>query len=101
MYPRNSFFSFELFVISSCRMSFLSILSLFCECMHVHASDKKLTEGGSAKFFLNSDGSTVVQNRDILSDIEINKLQKLIKINYLKMIENDLRIATKRFFDQQ
>ena len=26
----------------------------FCvvECMHVHASDKKLTEGGSAKFFV-------------------------------------------------
>ena len=22
------------------------------ECMHVHASDRKLTEGGSAKFFV-------------------------------------------------
>lgn len=30
----------------------------FCviECMHVHASDSKLTEGGSAKFFVKSNG---------------------------------------------
>lgn len=26
------------------------------ECMHVHASDRKLTEGGSAKFFVKSNG---------------------------------------------
>lgn len=36
----------------------------FCvvECMHVHASDRKLTESGSAKFFVQSDGSSVLQN---------------------------------------
>ena len=30
----------------------------FCvvECMHVHASDKKLTEAGSAKFFVKGNG---------------------------------------------
>ena len=30
----------------------------FCvvECMHVHASDSKLTEGGSAKFFVKNNG---------------------------------------------
>ena len=30
----------------------------FCvvECMHVHASDSRLTEGGSAKFFVKSNG---------------------------------------------
>lgn len=33
------------------------------ECMHVHASDRKLTEGGSAKFFVKSNGDTVIQNR--------------------------------------
>lgn len=37
----------------------------FCtvECMHVHASDRKLTEAGSAKFFVRKDGGTIVQNR--------------------------------------
>ena len=31
--------------------------------MHAHASDSKLTEIGSAKFFVKSDGSTVVQKK--------------------------------------
>ena len=37
----------------------------FCtvECMHVHASDRKLTEEGSAKFFVKDDGNTVLQKR--------------------------------------
>lgn len=28
------------------------------ECIHVHASDDKLTEKGSAKFYVRSDGSS-------------------------------------------
>ena len=38
------------------------------ECMHVHASDRKLTEAGSAKFFVKDNGDTVLQNRGILND---------------------------------
>ena len=41
------------------------------ECMHVHASDRKLTETGSAKFFVKDNGDTLVQNRGILNDREI------------------------------
>lgn len=59
----------------------------FCvvECMHVHASDQKLTEAGSAKFFVHSDGSTVLQNRGMLNDREIRKIQEFIKLNYQEM----------------
>ena len=59
----------------------------FCtiECMHVHASDSRLTVGGSAKFFVKENGDTVVQKRGILSDIEISKIQSFIKINYKEM----------------
>lgn len=52
------------------------------ECMHVHASDKKLTEAGSAKFFVKENGDTVLQNRGILKDREISKIQDFIKQNY-------------------
>ena len=48
------------------------------ECMHVHASDRKLTEAGSAKF-------SVLQNRGILNDREIRKIQEFIKQNYQEM----------------
>ena len=55
----------------------------FCtiECMHVHASDRELTESGSAKFFVEADGDTVVQNRGKLNDRELHKIQKFIKKN--------------------
>ena len=57
------------------------------ECMHAHASDRKLTEQGSAKFFVKADGSTVVAERGILTDIEIRKIQKYIKVHYMEMYE--------------
>lgn len=61
----------------------------FCviECMHVHASDSTLSEGGSAKFFVRSDGSTVLQRQGVLSDIEVRKIQGFIKEHYLEMYE--------------
>ena len=53
--------------------------------MHVHASDRKLTEAGSAKFFVKSNGDTVVQNQGTLTDRELNKIQSFIKDNYKEM----------------
>ena len=55
------------------------------ECMHVHASDARLTEAGSAKFFVKSDGSTVLKNRGKLSDKELRVIQAFIKENYREM----------------
>lgn len=69
--------------------------------MHVHASDRKLTEAGSAKFFVNSDGSTVLQNRGILNDREIRIIQEFIKINYLEMLEKWSQDSEKGFYDKQ
>ncbi len=55
------------------------------ECMHVHASDRKLTEEASAKLFVKQNGDTVVQNMGILNDRELRKIQKFIKLNYQEM----------------
>ncbi|MBR5427532.1 MAG: DUF4160 domain-containing protein [Clostridia bacterium] len=68
--------------------------------MHVHASDKKLTEVGSAKFFVRSDGSTVVQNKGILTDREIRIIQKFIQINYLEMYEKWASDSPNGFYDK-
>ena len=59
--------------------------SCVIECMHVHASDRRLTEAGSAKFFVRDNGDTVLQERGILTDREISKIQKFIKQNYQEM----------------
>lgn len=55
------------------------------EAMHVHASDGKLTEGGSAKFFVKSNGETVVEEMGILSAREARIIQEFIKDNYKEM----------------
>ena len=53
--------------------------------MHVHASDKKLTEGSTTKLFVKSNGDTVVQNRGVLTERELRGIQAFIKENYKEM----------------
>lgn len=57
------------------------------ECMHAHASDSKLTESGSAKFFIKENGDSVLKKRGQLTDREINIIQKYIKKHYKEMYE--------------
>ncbi|MBR1761209.1 MAG: hypothetical protein IJ741_08525 [Schwartzia sp.] len=44
------------------------------EAMHVHASDRKLTEAASAKFFVMGNGDTRLENRGVLNDMEIRAI---------------------------
>ena len=69
------------------------------EAMHVHASDNKLTEGGSAKFFVKSSGETTVQNKGILNDREILKIQAFIKENYKEMYLKWSEYSEKGFYN--
>lgn len=55
------------------------------ECMHVHASDSRLTETGSAKFFVKENGDSTIQNKGTLNDRETRKIQTFIKNNYQEM----------------
>ena len=55
------------------------------EAMHVHASDRKLTEIGSAKFFVKGNGDTIVKARGILTDKDIRVIREFIKDNYKEM----------------
>lgn len=73
----------------------------FCviECMHVHASDSKLSERGSAKFLVKENGDTVLQKRGILTDTEISKIQAFIKTNYKEMYLKWAEYSEKRFYE--
>lgn len=68
------------------------------EAMHVHASDKKLTEANSAKFFVKSDGSSVLKQRGDLTDREIAIITKFIKENYLDMYQTWKDFGGRDFF---
>ena len=54
------------------------------ECIHAHASDRRLTESGSAKFFIKH-GESVLQERGILTDREFKRIRDFIKENYKAM----------------
>ncbi len=70
------------------------------EAMHVHASDNKLTESGSAKFFVKSSGETVVQNKGRLNDRELSKIQAFIKENYMEMYLKWTEYSENGFFEK-
>lgn len=75
----------------------------FCtiECMHVHASDKKMSESGSAKFFVKENGDSVLQKRGILSDREIRKIQIFIKNNYQEMYLKWSQYSKQGFYGEK
>ncbi len=70
------------------------------ECMHVHASDKKLTEGSSAKFFVKDNGDTVLQNQGRLTGREVSKIQKFIKKNYREMFMKWSEYSKNGFYQE-
>lgn len=69
------------------------------EAMHVHASDSRLSEDGSAKFFVKGDGDSVVQNKGILNDREVKKVQTFIKLNYQEMYAKWAKYSDRGFFN--
>ena len=70
------------------------------ECMHVHASDRKLTEAGSTKFFVKSNGDTVLQNQGILSDRDVRKIQAFVRENYREMYLKWVEYSQQGFYGE-
>ncbi len=68
------------------------------EAMHVHASDKKLNEAASAKFFVREDGSSIMKKRGDLTDSEITIIQKFIKENFIDMYKTWKDFGGKEFY---
>ena len=69
--------------VFGCYLYFTSHCTL--EAMHAHASDRRLTEKRSAKFFVRADGSTVVARKGSLKPRQISGIQEFIRLNYLRM----------------
>ena len=69
------------------------------EAMHVHASDSKLTEEGSAKFFVRRNGDSVLQERGRLNDREVNRITSFIKDNYQAMYAKWCEYSKEGFYE--
>ena len=68
--------------------------------MHVHASERKLTEAGSAKFFVKKDGETTIENAGQLTDREIRMIREFIKDNYKEMYMKWAQKSDKGFYGE-
>lgn len=71
------------------------------EAMHVHASDGKLTEAGSAKFFVKSDGSTTIEKQGTLTDKEVRMIREFIKDNYKEMYLKWRELSNTGFYGEK
>ena len=69
------------------------------EAMHVHASDRRLTETCSAKMFVKSNGETEVKSRGRLTDKELRIIREFIKDNYKEMYVKWSSMSTKGFYE--
>lgn len=74
--------------------------SCVIEAMHVHASDKRMTEAGSAKFFVKNNGDTTVEKKGNLTDREIRQIRTFIKDNYKEMYFKWQKIADTGFYGE-
>lgn len=70
------------------------------ECMHVHASDSRLTEAGSAKLFVKPNGDTIVQHKGRVSDSDMKKIQRYIKLNHETMFETWSEFSTHGYYGE-
>ena len=69
--------------------------------MHVHARDRRRTEAGSATFFVQENGDTILQNRGILKDREIHIIQGFIKQNYQEMYLKWAEYSSEGFYGEK
>lgn len=72
--------------------------SCVIEAMHVHASDRRLTEAGSAKFFVKSNGDTTIESQGILSDLDVRRIREFIKMHYKEMYLKWIELSNTGFY---
>ncbi len=82
-------------------MRLLYTASCVIEAMHVHASDRKLTESGSARFFVKSNGDTTVEKQSILNEREIRKIREFIKEHYKEMYLKWQELAETGYYGEE
>lgn len=69
------------------------------EAMHVHASDRRLTEVGSAKLFVKGNGDTEVKEQGRLTAKELRIIREFIKDNYKDMYIKWSSMSNEGFFE--
>jgi len=68
------------------------------EAMHVHASDKEISERNSAKLYVYENGDTKVERQADVSKADMKLIQKYIKLNYKEMYKKWTNYSENGFY---
>lgn len=71
------------------------------EAMHVHASDKELSEMRSAKLYVYDNGDTKVERWGPVNERDMAKIQAYIKVNYHQMYEKWSTYSDNGFYKKR
>ena len=79
----------------------VKLASFFLKAKSLHASDRKLTEAGSAKFFVKSNGDTTVEKQGTLTEREVRKIRAFIKEHYKEMYLKWMELSDTGFYGER
>jgi len=71
------------------------------EAMHVHASDKELSEKNSAKLFVYKNGDTKITQWGTVNEPDMKAIQDYIKINYRSMYDKWSKYSDNGFYEKR
>lgn len=71
------------------------------EAMHVHASEKELSERNSAKLFVYKNGDTKIVERGTINDIDMHKIRQYIKINHAQMYRKWCSYSDNGYYNKE
>ena len=71
------------------------------EAMHVHASDKELSEIGSAKLYVYDNGDTRIERWGTVNEHDMKIIQQYIKINHTQMYKKWSRYSDNGYYGKR
>ncbi len=71
------------------------------EAMHVHASDRELSETGSAKLYVYENGDTKVNRWGTVNEKDMEKIRDYIRINHKLMYEKWKKYSDNGYYGKR
>ena len=71
------------------------------EAMHVHASDKELSELNSAKLFVYENGDTRIEKWGTVNEQDMKIIRKYVKLNYKEMYAKWVKYSDNGFYTKR
>ncbi len=71
------------------------------EAMHVHASEKEMSEQYSAKLFVYKNGDTRVERKGPVNDVDMKTIQEYIKVNHEQMYKKWRKYSDNGYYKKR